>query len=356
MPKFSILCPSFNHEQYVGFFIESVLKQEFRDFELIIVDDCSKDNNVKKIQQYNDTRIKLICHSFNQGINASLNTAFKHSSGEIIIFCASDDMFEQNALNEYNKYFQDKKNNIIVPSLTLIDIQNQVLTKQSHQPIKMSREKLLNHLFLKGNCLTSPGLSMRRDIFERVLYPLPLCICNQQDTQMHIKLLLQYEYTILDEKLVKYRLDIQNPSISAQNNPLTKIRENLETQMIMDTFLQCKDLKLLKQIFSAENSQEYIEIFEDDISFFLGKMALLSPHLERRIWGYHKIMKAYDTNAQALHERYNFTFKSMLDLALFCKEDDTYIKKYKKYKKFFKISLIFFGILLILFIILEVLR
>ena len=96
-PKFSILCPSFNHEKYVGFFIQSVLEQSFDDFELIIVDDFSNDKNVEKIKEFKDERIKLIQHEYNKGINASLNTAFENSMGEFIVFSASDDMFEKDA-------------------------------------------------------------------------------------------------------------------------------------------------------------------------------------------------------------------------------------------------------------------
>lgn len=54
MPKFSILYSSFNHEKYTAHFIESVLCQTEQDFELIIVDDCSTDNNVAVIERYND--------------------------------------------------------------------------------------------------------------------------------------------------------------------------------------------------------------------------------------------------------------------------------------------------------------
>ena len=62
------------------------------------MDDCSTDRNVEEIKKFKDSRIKLIVHTFNQGINASLNTAFKHSSGEFLVFCASDDKLYPNAL------------------------------------------------------------------------------------------------------------------------------------------------------------------------------------------------------------------------------------------------------------------
>ena len=86
MPKISILTPSFNHEKFVGLFIESILKQTLEDFELIIVDDCSSDSNVNEILKFKDPRIKLIQHPYNQGINAGINTAFENAKGEFLYF------------------------------------------------------------------------------------------------------------------------------------------------------------------------------------------------------------------------------------------------------------------------------
>lgn len=107
MPKFSILTPTFNHEKYIGHLIESVLSQDFTDYELIIVDDASSDNALSVINSYVDSKIKLIVHDFNKGINAALNTAFENSSGEYMIFCAGDDMLEDNALSNINKILDE---------------------------------------------------------------------------------------------------------------------------------------------------------------------------------------------------------------------------------------------------------
>ncbi|EAW7552186.1 glycosyltransferase family 2 protein, partial [Campylobacter coli] len=106
MPKISILTPCYNHEKYISAYLQSVLSQTFNDFELIIVDDYSSDQSVKEIQKFKDKRIKLIKHSYNKGINATLNTAFKNSNGDILIFCASDDMFEFDALEKINEVFE----------------------------------------------------------------------------------------------------------------------------------------------------------------------------------------------------------------------------------------------------------
>lgn len=188
-PKISILAPSFNHEKFVGFYIESVLGQTFSDFECIIVDDCSTDNNVQEILKYKDTRIKLVQHPYNQGINASLNTAFENASGEYLVFLATDDMLEPNALEIlYQALEQNPNAKAIYPQLMKIDKDNKKLEKV--EVMRRSREDLLYHLFMIGNALTSPGMALRRADFAQILYPLDRAMCNFQDVQMHIKLLL----------------------------------------------------------------------------------------------------------------------------------------------------------------------
>ena len=72
-PKISILCPTFNHEGFIEYYIESILNQSTKDFELIIVDDCSSDDTVSVIKKFNDERIRFYQHNFNKGINATLN-------------------------------------------------------------------------------------------------------------------------------------------------------------------------------------------------------------------------------------------------------------------------------------------
>ena len=66
----SVVMTSYNHEKYLADAIESVLNQTFSDFELIIVDDASRDNSQEIIREYQqkDRRIRSIFHSANQGI------------------------------------------------------------------------------------------------------------------------------------------------------------------------------------------------------------------------------------------------------------------------------------------------
>ena len=201
-----------------------------------------------------------------------------------------------------------------------------------------ARIEYIHEFFMRGNRLTSPGMAMRRDDFKEILYPLDTAMCNQQDTQMHIKILLNGEIKILDDILVMYRFDPKTSNVSARTD-ITIRRENMEIERLMDTFLAMKDIDLLQKIFAKEIAKLGINPQEDMIEYFLGRMALLSPVEAIQVWGYHKVMESYSTkeNAKRLKDIYDFDFKTYLDLAHYT--TDKTLAKYRKYKKLFKILL-----------------
>ena len=347
-PKISILTPSFNHEKFIGFFIESILAQTFSDFECIIVDDCSSDRNVQEIQKYKDSRIKLVQHSYNRGINASLNTAFENSSGEYLVFLAGDDMLEPNALEVLYKALEQNPNaKAIYPTLIQIDKDNKRLGN-TFCGVNKDRYELLHHLFMIEIPLSSPGMSVRWSVCMESLYPLDMSMCIFQDVQMHIKLLLRGGVVLISEKIVLYRYDPRTANISA-NNIYTFIRDELETSKLLDTFLEIKHIaggqELLGQIFEKEIKTQNIAPHLESLEFFLGTMALLSPVKLRKMWGYHKIMEAYASKegASKLKKLYNFEFKDYLKLANYFKDKDNLYNlrhKYKKYKRAFNATLV----------------
>jgi len=95
MSKVSVIMPCFNSELYLSESIESVLKQSFSNFELIIVDDCSTDKSWNIINSYMliDSRIRAYRNRENCGVSAARNTGIKNSSGSYISFIDSDDIW-----------------------------------------------------------------------------------------------------------------------------------------------------------------------------------------------------------------------------------------------------------------------
>lgn len=99
MSKISIIIPVYNTEEYLPRCIESVLRQTYGDWELLLVDDGSKDNsgNICDCYARQDSRIRVI-HNQNQGPAASRECGVKNTEGEFVMFVDSDDWLDENML------------------------------------------------------------------------------------------------------------------------------------------------------------------------------------------------------------------------------------------------------------------
>ena len=99
MTRISVIVPVYNADLYIKDCIESILRQSFRDFELILVDDGSLDRSGEICDAYEkkDSRIRVI-HQTNQGQAAARNHAIKIAKGEWVCFVDSDDLIHPNML------------------------------------------------------------------------------------------------------------------------------------------------------------------------------------------------------------------------------------------------------------------
>ena len=91
MPKVSVCIPTYNRVHYLKYAVDSVLAQNYRDFELIICDDGSPDNTAEVVQGWNDSRIRYIRHPENIGRSRNMRSGFEAAKGEYFIKFDDDD-------------------------------------------------------------------------------------------------------------------------------------------------------------------------------------------------------------------------------------------------------------------------
>jgi glycosyltransferase involved in cell wall biosynthesis len=99
-PLFSIVMPTYGVERYIADAIADILTQTFRDFELIIVDDCTPDRSIEVAQAVagDDPRVRIVHHEVNRGLSAARNTGIDEARGLWVLFPDPDDRYEPSML------------------------------------------------------------------------------------------------------------------------------------------------------------------------------------------------------------------------------------------------------------------
>lgn len=97
---------AYNAKKYIGEAIQSVLSQSYEDFELIVIDDGSRDSTREEIMKFNDKRIRSFFRNENSGVSISRNIGLREMTGEYFCFLDSDDMMTSNSLTSRLKVFE----------------------------------------------------------------------------------------------------------------------------------------------------------------------------------------------------------------------------------------------------------
>ena len=125
--KFSIIIPVYNVEKYIVKCIESVINQTYKNYEIIIVNDGTKDKSINLIKNYNITLI----NQKNQGLSVARNNGIKKATGDYILFLDSDDYLEPELFEKLNENITNK------PDLVRFQIQevseNNKITKYNEK-------------------------------------------------------------------------------------------------------------------------------------------------------------------------------------------------------------------------------
>ena len=121
-PLISIIIPVYNAEKTLERCIDSALAQSFRDYEIILVDDGSKDGSDKLCDRYAalDSRICVI-HQVNSGVSVARNVGIEHACGTYVLFLDSDDALEPEALHRYSEVSGAGRQDVVIGCLAVIE-------------------------------------------------------------------------------------------------------------------------------------------------------------------------------------------------------------------------------------------
>lgn len=205
----SIIMPSYNTGIYIKETIESVISQTYKNWELIIVDDCSTDNTDEVVNPFlKDCRIQYIKNKINYGAAMSRNRALRKAKGKWIAFLDSDDLWMPMKLEKQIKFMNQNGYHFSYTNYIEIDSQSKTNGIRVTGPKRITKTRMHNYCW--PGCLTvmydavEVGMIQISNIKKNNDYAMWLKVCKKADCYL------------LDEELALYRRG-RNGSISTQS-------------------------------------------------------------------------------------------------------------------------------------------
>ncbi len=249
-PLVSIIVITYNSSEFVLETLESAKAQTYQNIELIISDDCSKDNTVEickkwlEINKEQFVRTELITVSENTGIPANCNRGIKASKGEWVKFIAGDDYLHNNAIENFVLFSNNNSDSCLVHS-DYYRVKNQNVIENNTD---CKKEWRIN-FFLDNNTTQSvqnkilhyicpvaaPTVFIKRNIILNV-GAFDESIRLMEDMPMWLKLSnAGYKFYYLNKKTIYYRIH-QNSASNADKKKLFNINQTRSTKLLYDKY------------------------------------------------------------------------------------------------------------------------
>lgn len=210
-PLLSVVMSVYNGERYLEEAISSILKQSFRDFEFIIINDGSTDSTVSILNKYRDPRIKIITQK-NMGLVASLNTGIKLAKGKYIARQDADDRSEPERLTRQVEFLKNNPGVVAVgSSMNVMDSTSKI--KHRHSVLlhdaEIREEILVRSPFAHGSVIFLRDVAIKSGLYRQSYWP-------AEDYDLWLRISESGQLANVDEFLYTYRE--HDEGISAKNN------------------------------------------------------------------------------------------------------------------------------------------
>lgn len=255
-PTVSVIIPVYNTGRILQETIDSVLKQTFTDFEIIIIDDGSSDQETLQIlSSQQDCRIRII-HQANSGVANARNRGMEEAHGSYIAFLDHDDLFIPEKLAESVKIFEKYKDVVTVYSY-IIPI-GDMLERRSE--LKTPYGKIFDKLLAQNRVYSMSCAMVRKDIVEMFKIRFDEACVPCDDWDFHLQCALHGEFYFITTPLVKYRLYSGNQSmdqIKMRHAGIRTIHKYLRILPEISVLSGCSILKLYSNACFALSEHHY---------------------------------------------------------------------------------------------------
>lgn len=200
MPLFSIVMPTFNQKYFISKAIRSVIDQDWRDWEMIIVDNYSQDGTAEAVEAFIDDRIKYFKFSNNGIIAAARNYGIKQSGGEFIAFLDSDDYWHKGKLSSIKRLIEQQPQIDFICHDEYWEYEGGKRRKVRYGPWSSYRD-----ILIKGNSFsTSANVVRRSKLFDVGIFNEDPRFIGAEDYDLWLRLSLCCNVFFLHEILGAY--------------------------------------------------------------------------------------------------------------------------------------------------------
>ena len=197
----SIIIPNYNHGQYLAAAIQSVLNQEYRHFEIIIVDDGSTDNSRDVVVQFGD-KVNYIWQK-NQGLSAARNTGINAAAGEYVGLLDADDMYEPDFMSTLVSLMANRPGiDGVYCGYQFVDHENFPLAQVEARAIPDGQ---LYQALLDSNFLVPESMLVRKHCYD-IVGPFDVALRACEDWDMWLRISSRYNIVGTTQVLTRHRI------------------------------------------------------------------------------------------------------------------------------------------------------
>lgn len=218
-PLISVIVPIFNVEKYLNRCVDSLLNQDYDNYEVILVNDCSTDESYRIAEKYekeNPEKCILLSHKVNGGLAAARNTGMEHASGDWVTFVDSDDWVSSDYLSGLHTVAKDNRADVVIGGVVYAYDDGTLRSADSYGNLKNgARNKEIIALCRSYAC----GRLFKRNLFINSQIIFPSDIRRSEDIGTIIPILTKAERIAIFEKDAYFYFQ-RSTSLSLSNSNL----------------------------------------------------------------------------------------------------------------------------------------